>query len=226
MWLRRRGRAKPRGGDRPRGAGKHPPDGGRRAAEEGADISEAALIERARAGDTDACHDLVVAYQRPVYSVILRMVRDPAAAEDLVQETFVKAFRHLDSFDVSRKLSSWLFKIAHNTTLDALRRKTLPTVSLDPAEDESADHRKDWEDTRAASPDQRVERMDLAQAIEAAMGELPPRYREIIALRYQQGLAYQEIAEILELPMGTVKTHIHRARHALADTLRARGIQP
>ncbi len=205
---------------------KHPAARGRRAAQEGAAISEAELIERARAGDADACHDLVVAYRRPVFSVVLRMVRDPGVAEDLVQETFVKAFRHLDSFDISRKLSSWLFKIAHNTTLDALRRKTLPTISLDPGEDESTDHRKDWEDTRAARPDQRVERSDLAQAIETAMDKLPPRYREIVALRYQEGLAYQEIAEILELPMGTVKTHIHRARHAMADTLRAQGIEP
>lgn len=154
------------------------------------------------------------------------MVRDPSLAEDLVQETFVKAFRHLDSFDVSRKFSSWIFKIAHNTTLDALRRKTLPTVSLDPGEDESSDHRKDWEDAEAPSPDQRVERMDLAKAIESAMQELSPRYREIIALRYQEGLAYQEIAEILDLPMGTVKTHIHRARRAMADTLRERGVEP
>ena len=184
------------------------------------------LIERARRGDADACHDLVAAYQRPVYSVVLRMVRDPSLAEDLVQETFVKAFRHLDTFERSRKLSSWLFKIAHNTTLDALRRKTLPFVSLEPGEDEAADHRKDWEDKEAPSPDQRVERKDLARVIEAAMGELPARYREILDLRYLEGLAYQEIAEILDLPMGTVKTHIHRARRQLADVLRQRGVEP
>jgi len=189
-------------------------------------ITDAELVARALAGSEEAYRQLVLRFERPVMTVILRLVRDRQLAEDLAQESFVKAFRHLARYDSRRKLASWLFKIAQDTTLDALRRKTLPTVSLDPAADESPDHRKDWEDTGAVPPDQRVERTDLAKAIEAAMDELPPRYREIIALRYQEGLAYQEIAEILELPMGTVKTHIHRARHAMADILRTRGIEP
>ncbi len=166
------------------------------------------------------------AFQRPIYSVILRMVRDPSLAEDLAQEAFIKAFRHLSSFDPSRKLSSWLFKIAHNTTLDHLRRRSLDTISLEPMEPGTADHQRFLVDLRTERPDQGVERGDLSREIEGCIQRLPPRYREIIVLRYQEGLAYQEIADILELPMGTVKTHIHRARHQLAGFLRERGLGP
>lgn len=154
------------------------------------------------------------------------MVRDPALAEDLSQEAFIKAYRHLGSFDASRKLSSWLFKIAHNTTLDYLRRRSLDTVSLEPEEAGTSDHQRFLVDLKTASPDQRVERADMAQTLEECIALLPPRYREIVVLRYQEGLAYQEIAEILDLPMGTVKTHIHRARHQLAGFLTERGLGP
>lgn len=188
--------------------------------------TETEVVRRALQGDQDACRWLVETYERPVYSVILRMVRSPTLAEDLAQETFIKAFRHLGSFDPQRKLSSWLFKIAHNTTLDHLRRKDLETESIEPDEGEAADRSSTWVDEDTASPDQRIERRDLAEAIEGAIGELPPRYREIVVLRYQEELSYQEIAEILDLPMGTVKTQIHRARGQLAEILREGGWEP
>jgi RNA polymerase sigma-70 factor (ECF subfamily) len=188
--------------------------------------ADEALVRGALQGDQEACRRLVETYQRPVFTLILRMVRDPPLAEDLAQEAFLKAFRHLATFDTSRKLSSWLFKIAHNTTLDHLRRNQLDTVSLEPPAGESADHRKSWIDEDSERPDQRVESRDLAEAIEEAIGGLSPRYREIVVLRYQEGLAYQEIAQILDLPMGTVKTQIHRARGQLAQTLRDGGWAP
>ncbi len=189
-------------------------------------IPDLDLVRGALAGDEQACRCLVLTYQRPIYSLLLRMVRDPALAEDLAQETFLKAFRKLRTFDPERKLSSWLFKIAHNTALDHLRRGAPETVSLEPVDDEAADHRPAWEDQEAAPPDELVLRKDLAAAIEAAIGELPPRYREIISMRYQEDLAYQDIAEILALPMGTVKTHIHRARQQLMAALVRRGFRP
>lgn len=183
-------------------------------------------MRRALTGSEEAYHDLVVRYQRPMFTVILRMVRDPMLAEDLTQESLIKAFRALDTFDPERKLSSWLFKIAHNTTLDHLRRRSLDTVSLEPGEDEAPDRRSSWADPRAENPEHRAAMGDLAQAIEDALDELRPEYREVVVLRYQEGLAYHEIAEILDLPMGTVKTHIHRSRHQLVEILTAAGWSP
>lgn len=161
-----------------------------------------------------------------MYTVILRMVRDQALAEDLCQEAFVKAFRAMGTFDRDRKLASWLFKIAHNTTLDYLRRKRLDLVPLEEPDDEAPDHRQRYQDTKVAPPDQSIEREDIATAIEEAIADLPPHYREIVSLRYQEELPYHEIAGILEMPMGTVKTHIHRARRKLMESLEARGFSP
>lgn len=183
-------------------------------------------MRRALKGSEQAYHDLVVRYQRPMFTVILRMVRDPLLAEDLAQESFIKAFRALSTFDPERKLSSWLFKIAHNTTLDHLRRRNLETVPLEPGGDQDSDRQSSWQDTEALSPERSAEMSDLAEAIESALDQLRPEYREVVALRYQEGLAYQEIAEILDLPMGTVKTHIHRARRQMAEILTAGGWSP
>lgn len=166
-----------------------------------------------------AFHDLVVRYQRPVFTLILRMVRDRETAEDLAQETFLKAYRRLDTYDPQRKLSSWLFKIAHNTALDHLRRGTLATEPLDDTGPGDEGAPRQWQDPHAQDPEQRLQRRDLAAAIEAAVAQLRPEYRSIVLLRYQQDLAYEEIADITGLPMGTVKTHLHRARKELADLL-------
>src|SRR5947208_2903287 len=93
-------------------------------------LTDTELVARALKGHQEAFREIVVRFERPVYSLIARMVQDPAAAEDLAQEVFVKAFRRLDTYDTERKFSSWLFKIAHNTTIDHLRRHTLETVPL------------------------------------------------------------------------------------------------
>jgi len=149
------------------------------------------------------------------------MVDDPAVAEELTQEAFLKAFRHLDTYDPERKLSSWLFKIAHNTTLDHLRRHRVDTVSLDPSngEDEGPELGDRLADESTRSPRDETERTELARALEAAIRELRPEYREVVVLRFQEGMAYQEIADITGLPLGTVKTHLHRARKELARRL-------
>ena len=98
--------------------------------------SDAELAASALRGSQDAFRELVKRFERPVYTLVLRMVQDPGTAEDLAQEVFVKAFRRLSTYDPQWKFSSWLFKIAHNTTIDHLRRGTLETVPLEPAEDE------------------------------------------------------------------------------------------
>lgn len=179
---------------------------------------DAELVRRALAGSGEAYRDIVRRFERPILSLIVRMVRDPSVAEDLAQETFVKAFRHLRRYDSRHKLSSWLFKIAHNTTLDHLRRKTLDTVPLE-AGPSGEPEAESWEVLAAPdtlSPERRAASAELAEFLEQALARLKPSYREILLLRFREGLAYQEIAEVTDVPMGTVKIQLHRARKALA----------
>ena len=184
------------------------------------------LVRGALQGSEDAYRALVQRYERPVLSLIRRMVRHSSLAEDLAQEVFLKAFRALASFDQSRKFSSWLFKIAHNTAIDQLRRREIATVPLEVPDPNEPDLVAILPDPGAETPAGRAERRDLARAIQGAVESLKPLYREVVVLRYQEGLAYEEIAEITELPLGTVKTHLFRARKAMVSHLEARGWKP
>lgn len=181
------------------------------------------LVAAALAGAQEAFRQLVLRFERPVFSLIARMVGDPAAAEDLAQETFLKAYRHLATYDPERKFSSWLFKIAHNTTLDHLRRRELETVPLENPDEERGGLVEVLTDPSERGPETVAQRTDLARALGRAVGALRPEYREVVLLRYQEGLAYQEIADIAELPLGTVKTQLHRARKELIEALAAQG---
>ncbi len=177
--------------------------------------NDAELVARTLDGSPDAFRLLVERYQRPILSLIARMVGDPSLAEDLAQDAFVKAYRKLGTFDRRRKLSSWLFKIAHNTTLDHLRRARPETVALEA----TSDGDESWEVLRAdeaEEPDHRAERSELMARLDGALGRLKPGYREILLLRFKEGLAYHEIAEVTGLAMGTVKVQLHRARKRLA----------
>jgi len=184
-------------------------------------------VEQALEGSQEAYRLLLELYQRPVFSIVVRMVRDPALAEDLTQETFVKAFRALGTFDRSRKFSSWLFTIAHNTTIDHVRRKRLPTVSLEPAgDDEEGGSLAFLAVATDPSPDQHPVHSELAAALELALSGLRAEYNEVLVLRFQEGLSYEEISEITGLALGTVKTHLFRARKELAKALESRGWEP
>ncbi len=191
------------------------------------DITDAELVARALAGSEEAYRQLVLRFERPVMTVILRLVRDRQLAEDLAQESFVKAFRHLARYDSRRKLASWLFKIAHNTTLDYLRKFRPVTVPLEASSgDDPADS---WEVLRAPEdqkPDRRADSAALRQALDRALGKLRPSYSEVLTLRFQEGLSYQEIAEVTGLALGTVKIHLHRGRKALAQRLAEAGWAP
>lgn len=181
------------------------------------------LVARSLAGDQEAFRQLVLRFERPVLSVISRLIRDPATAEDVAQETFVKAYRHLARYEPEHRLASWLFKIAHNTAIDHLRRRRPETV---PLETPSSEGEGNWEKFPAPEhegPEAQTARAELARAVELALGELREQYREILELRFQQGLSYEEIAEIMGLALGTVKVQLHRARKQLAERLRARG---
>jgi len=188
--------------------------------------SDIELVRQALGGSETAYSDLLGRFQRPVFSLVRRMVGDPGLAEDLAQEVFLKAFRALGSFDQSRKFSSWLFKIAHNTAIDYLRKKQLDTVALETSDPSDPDLVAIIPDSSSESPETSAHRRDMAEALEQALGSLRPAYREVVVLRFQEGLAYEEIAEITDLPLGTVKTHLHRARHAMARHLSDHGWVP
>jgi RNA polymerase sigma-70 factor (ECF subfamily) len=177
------------------------------------------LVVEARKGSQDAYRQLVRRYERPIFSLVLRMVRSPDLAEDLTQEVFIKAFRALDSYDDRRKLSSWLFKIAHNATIDHLRRSSLRTVPLEEPESEGLDWGDRLEDPSVGSPDEIHEREELGRILEAAIQRLKPAFREVMLLRHREELAYGEIAEITGMSLGAVKTNLHRGRRALAELL-------
>ena len=181
------------------------------------------LIALAASGSEKAYRELLDRYQRPVFSLIYRMVRDREKAEDLAQETFVKVFNHIDSFNPKYKFSSWIFKIASNLTIDAIRKKDLETVSLDGSRNASTpdeiDATRITVESRDENPEEFLEAKELGQEIERAFGELRPEYRTAILLRHVEGRPYEEIAEIMGVPLGTVKTYIHRARGELRETL-------
>ena len=181
------------------------------------------IVALAREGREAAYRELIRRYERPVFSLILRMVRDRQLAEDLAQETFIKALNAIGSYRPEFKFSSWIFKIANNAAIDHLRRRELDTLSIDGAP--HATSAEDIEATalqigdRGETPLAELEARELGTAIESAIGRLRPEYRSCIMLRHVEGLAYEEIAQLLDLPLGTVKTYIHRARHELRDML-------
>jgi RNA polymerase sigma-70 factor (ECF subfamily) len=188
-----------------------------------ASVTDQEVVALARHGQEAAYRELVRRYERPVFSLVYRMVRDRELAEDLAQETFVKALNAIESYRPEFKFSSWIFKIANNAAIDHLRRRELDTLSLD-----GSPHAETPEAIEATALQigdrqetalEEVEARELGGEIETAIARLRPEYRSCILLRHVEGRAYEEIAEILGLPLGTVKTYIHRARNELRLSL-------
>ena len=191
-------------------------------------MTDAQLVERTLAGSEDAFAGLVSRHQRRVYNLLARMLRNPALAEELAQESFLKAYTHLRSFNPEYKFANWILRIAHNAAIDALRRRGPQLVSMDqPGSAEQRPLEETVVDPRSDEAERRVERRDLSQVLGAAMDQLRPDYRRVVVLRYQQDLGYEEIAVITGEPVGTVKSHLHRARAEMAAFLTKRGfVQP
>ncbi len=186
-------------------------------------LPDADLVALAQEGREAAYRELVRRYERPVFSLIFRMVRDREVSEDLAQDTFIKVLNHIDKYRPEFKLSSWLFKIANNVAIDHLRKRQLETVSIDgsPNALSAAEVEATSFDVvaRQESALDEMEARELGSAIERAIQQLRPEYRACIMLRHVEGRSYEEIAATLDLPLGTVKTYIHRARHQLRDAL-------
>jgi RNA polymerase sigma-70 factor (ECF subfamily) len=177
-------------------------------------------IRRCLAGDENAYRDLIGRYRRQVYSLALRMVRQSEDAEDLTQETFVRMFRALDRYDPTRSFTAWLFTITSRLCIDHLRRRKLAPLPLHHREAGSdEEYVIDIEDTEPR-PDEVTQRGEEEHRVQRLIDGLPAHYRIVVMLRHQQDLSYDEIAEALGIPLGTVKARIHRARALLAERLK------
>jgi RNA polymerase sigma-70 factor (ECF subfamily) len=187
--------------------------------------TDAQLVARALHGSQDAYRDLVERHGRTVLNLVARMVREDGVAEELAQDAFVKAFSALRSFDPSYKFSNWILRIAHNTAIDYLRRARPDMVSFDAG---APGHgvADALVDDRERSPLDRAVHQGLREDLEAALGRLRPEYRRLVIMRYLEDLSYEDIADTLGLPLGTVKSHLHRARAALAVVMTEAGWGP
>lgn len=188
-------------------------------------MTDAQLVEKALEGDQEAFRTLVTRYQRPVYNLLARMLRDPALAEDLTQESFVRAFTHLAQFDARYKFANWILRIAQNAGIDAIRRRRPDVVPFD-SDAEGKDRAAAIPAPRGEDGLGRLERSDLRHALDAAMARLRPEYRQLLVLRYHEDLGYEDIVAITGLPLGTVKSLLHRARSEMAALMSASGWAP
>ena len=188
---------------------------------------ELRLVERVRAGETEAFEDLVRAHEKSVYNLALRMTGNPQDAEDMAQEAFLKAYRSLPDFRGESKFSVWLYRIVSNVCLDHLRRQSRrPTVSLTAADDEGGEDAQ-WDvPDESFSPERLLERKLTREAVQKGLAQLPEEQRQILLLREIRGLSYEEIGEILALEPGTVKSRIFRARKRLCAFLLQEGNIP
>ncbi len=176
-----------------------------------ADPAEGALIERSRNGDPEAFDRLVAAHQDRIYHAAYRITGNAEDAYDAAQETFIKAFRALPRYRHEAAFATWLHRIAVNTALDVVRRRPqTPPASLDDVALPAAAH----------DPDVEVERREVQRRVHQALQRLSPDHRVVVVLRDLQGMAYEEIAAVLRIPVGTVRSRLSRARDDLRGLLR------
>ena len=179
------------------------------------------LVRRAQRGDKRAFELLVMKYQRKLGRLLSRLVRDPAEVEDVTQEAFIKAYRALPSFRGDSAFYTWLYRIAINTAknyLVAMGRRAPTTTGFDNEEAESFEDAEQLRDTN--TPETELEGKEIAATVNQAMDALPEDLRTAITLREIEGLSYEEIANVMNCPIGTVRSRIFRAREAIAAELR------
>jgi RNA polymerase sigma-70 factor (ECF subfamily) len=185
--------------------------------------ADALLVDRVKRGDAKAFELLVVKYQRRIERLIARMVRDADLVQDLAQETFIRAYRALPQFRGESAFYTWLYRIAVNTAKKALvelrRDPVLTEAALAPADDDETSSPKS-EPTDMATPEAVLASKEIAATVNAAIEALSEDLRQAITLREIEGLSYEEISEVMNCPIGTVRSRIYRAREAIAERLR------
>ena len=182
-------------------------------------LIDKAIIEN----DEQAFAELMKRYKKPVYHMILKMVRNVDDAEDLTIEAFAKAFRNLRKFKKDYTFSTWLFRIATNNAIDFIRKKRLETMSLDTSfKDDSGEAVKIDVEDNELNPMEETIKSQKIELIRIFVDKLPPKYQRLVKLRYFDELSYEEIARELEAPLGTVKAQLHRARELLYDLVKGK----
>ena len=177
--------------------------------------SERELVARTLTGDDDAFADLVHIHQAVVYNIAYRLVGWRETAQDLAQEAFLRAFKALRTFDLDRPFGPWLYRIATNLSLNHVKRARLPTVPLEVGDETKPSAIPDV----SSEPAARFARAEVQMQLREAILSLPPDYRAVIELRHFQEMSYARMAQVLNMPVGTVKTHLFRARRLLRKRL-------
>jgi RNA polymerase sigma factor (sigma-70 family) len=179
------------------------------------------LVDRAKNGEEKAYAELMKRYRKPVYHLVLKMVRHNDDAEDLTIEAFAKAFRNLPKFNPEYTFSTWLFRIATNNCIDFIRKKKLNTMSIDSSfkDDNGDDVGMEIKDVNL-NPMEETIKDEKIELIRTIVTKLPAKYQVLVRLRYFQELSYEEIANEIEAPLGTVKAQLHRARELLYDMVK------
>jgi RNA polymerase sigma-70 factor (ECF subfamily) len=181
-------------------------------------LDDRALVARIIEGDRDRFSELVKRYERRVVNYVYRITHRYEDAHDLTQDIFVKVYLALDRYDPKYQFSTWLFRIAQNSAIDALRKKSVSEVPLTRQGDDEDGKEREFADD-GITPERALKNKQLSAAIEGAVESLPADYRELIQLRHYAELSYEEIAAMKKLPLGTVKNKLFRARNLLKTTL-------
>ena len=177
------------------------------------------LVQAALGSDQNAFSSIMVRYREPIYYLVLKMVRNESDAEDLSIEAFEKAFKKLDQYVPQYAFSTWLFRIATNHCIDFIRKKKLRTTSID----EASENEKSWAiqiETKNKDPEEKFIEKQKINLMREVVSKLNDPYKTLVELRYFDELSYEEIAEQREIPLGTVKAQLFRARSLLADQIR------
>ena len=176
------------------------------------------LVKKAINGDQKAYAELMDRYRDAIYFMLLKMVNNPVDAEDLTIEAFGKAFKNIDQYAPSYAFSTWLFKIATNNCIDFIRKKKANLISIDQSEDESESAPMSIQSS-TLDPEEDMIKKQKETLMRVIVTQLKPRYRALIELRYFREYSYEEIAQEMDLPLGTVKAQLFRARELLFNIL-------
>jgi RNA polymerase sigma factor (sigma-70 family) len=184
------------------------------------DPPDEVLISDALNGEQEAYQELLNRYQKTVFHIVVKIIRNSDDAQDLVQETFMRAFNTLESYRSEFRFSTWLCKIAANCSIDYLRKKKIKAYSMDkPFETKNGTVEVEIED-KGANPEETLLRKQQMISIEEAIESLPPKYKQVIIYRHHDDKSYEEISRIMSIPIGTVKARIFRARELLKKKLK------